>query len=111
MIDSKSLKIITENLPSHYWNTYCDLPIPVKMKWLERFIKKDITKEELYEFISNKGSYYSSVESYKDSEHFLILKDVLEIDLEKYNWLATSSIVIGNKQLDRDVNIWLIQRG
>jgi len=109
MINVDSLKIITENLPSHYWNTYCSLPISIKMKWVKKFIKKDITKEDLYKFISSKN-YYSTLDSYKTTEHFLILKDVLKIDLENYNWLVNYTINNSKKELDRDINIWLLQR-
>lgn len=109
MINEKSLRIITEDQPSHFWNTYCSLPITIKMIWLKRFLKKDITKEDFYRYISYK-QYYSSLDEYKKTEHFLILKDVLEINLENYDWLCNQTIFVKRPELEREISIWQIQR-
>jgi hypothetical protein len=108
MINQDTLNRITENIPLHFWDTYWNLPKPIKMKWLEKFIKKDLTIDDIYYFLTNK-EYYPSLESYEKSDHFLILKDVLKLDLEKYKWLY-SQVHKFKKELDRDITIWLIQR-
>jgi hypothetical protein len=86
MISEKSLRIITENVPEHFWRTFnYNVPDYIKIKWLKRFIKKDLTKKEFIEFVENKA-WYPKVEDYQKSLHFLILKDCLEMDLEEYEW-------------------------
>lgn len=32
----KTVKIITENIPSHFWDTYNNLPMEVRLVWLKR---------------------------------------------------------------------------
>ena len=112
MIEFKTLQIITENIPSHFWNTYYNLPIEVRLIWLKRFIKKQITIQDFYQFVSSKN-YYSNLEEYKKSEHFLILRDVLGGDFEKYDWFCRQTAFYHNTNktiIERDINIWLIQR-
>jgi hypothetical protein len=109
MIEYKAIKIITENLPSFFWNVYYGLPNSVKMLYLERFLKKWISKEELVDFLSHRN-YYSKLEDYKKTEHYMIMYKVLKIDLEKYNWLLNRNVTSVQKELDRDIKIWQIER-
>jgi hypothetical protein len=108
MIDYKALEIITENTPTFFYNSYYYLPNKVKIEYLKKFLKKEITTKLLMEFISSRA-YYSKIEEYKKSEHFLILKNVLNIDLEKYDWLINGN-KLTKKDLDRDIKLWQIQR-
>lgn len=108
-MDYKAVKIITENTPSFFWNMYYSLPTSVKVSYIKKFLKKEISKKDIMEFISYRY-YYSKIEEYKKSEHYKIIKYALELDLEKYNWLISSRNKLTEKELDRDIKIWQIQR-
>lgn len=113
-MESKHLKSIIENEPTHFhstWSLMCqnNYPAYVKVNWLKHFLKKDIQLEDFRKFIS--ANWAPSLEEYKKTIHFLILKDGLEIDLEKYNWLCRENYKFYKTiEFNRDFKIWQIQR-
>lgn len=109
MLNEATLKIITENTPEHFWNTWYYNPKEVRLNWLKRFIKKSLTEEDFFKFMSSRD-YHSNLESYEKSEHYEVVKNVLNADfLEKYDYLINHRRKEEIK-LIRDLKIWLIER-
>jgi len=104
MIDEKALRIIVENEPEHFWSTWNrDIPESVKIKWLKRFIKRNISKETFIEFMFYKG-WYKNVEEYQNSTHFKIINQVLEFDIIPY-YNNLNSV-----EFNREFKIWQLNR-
>lgn len=104
MIDEKALRIIIENEPEHFWNTWNrDIPESVKIKWLKKFIKRDIPKEKFIDFMLYK-EWYKNVEEYQNSTHFKIINQVLEFDIIPY-YNNLNSV-----EFNREFKIWQLNR-
>jgi len=104
MIDEKALRIIIENEPEHFWNTWNrDIPESVKLKWLKRFTKRNISKEKFIDFMFYKG-WHKSVEEYQNSTHFKIINQVLEFDIIPY-YNNLNSV-----EFNREFKIWQLNR-
>ena len=109
-MNMKAFKFILENEPVHFYNTWNrEIPTTVKIMWLKKFIKKNISKEDFINFIESSGHYFTNINDYKQSDHFLILKNCLEIDLEEYNWLHNNKLY-NEKAFDRHFKIWQLNR-
>jgi hypothetical protein len=108
MISEKGLKLITENVPEHFWKTWnLNVPNHIKINWLRKFLKKDISKKEFIEFVENKA-WYSKFEDYEKSLHFLILKDAFQIDLSGYDWFYRNNNY-NNIDFDRHFKLWQLR--
>lgn len=113
MINENCFRRIVENTPEHFWKTWNkNHPLEIKLKWLSKFIKKDITKEIFIRFIEDNYYHFynsQSIDDYKKTEHYLILKDVLNIDLEKYDWFYKNKLY-NSLEFNRDFKIWQLGR-
>ena len=103
-INEKTLKILTENEPEHFFKTWSGfIPLKIRLIWLKNFIKKDLSIDEFLEFMDNKG-WYSDVEEYKKSSHYKIVNKCLEIDIMPYyNNLK-------GVEFKREFKIWQLNR-
>lgn len=103
----EALKIIIENEPDHFWNTWnMDIPESVKLKWLSRFVKRNISKEIFIDFMNHKG-WYKNVEEYKKSTHFKIINQILKFDIiPYYNYYNN----INSVEFNREFKIWQLNR-
>jgi len=112
MIDEKALRILVENEPTHFWETFNHwnkkIPTSVKIIWLKKFIKKELTKEELIKFINSSG-WFTSMDEYKKSIHFLVLKDCLQLDLEEYNWFFRNT-KYNSIEFNREFKLWQLNK-
>ena len=108
MIDLK----IFENLPKHADSIlrYPENPKAIA-NWLKPFVKRNISLEEITDFISKAGEYYPNIEDYKESLHFLVLEETLQLKLEPWNWFQNSyRNQINNKEFIRYFKIWSITK-
>jgi hypothetical protein len=104
MIVEKALRLIIENEPEHFWNTWNkNIPETVKLKWLKKFLKINLTQEEFIEFMYYKG-WYKNLDEYKKSTHFRIINECLEFDIIPYfNNLKST-------EFNREFKIWQLNR-
>jgi hypothetical protein len=92
-----------------YDNSY-----PVIIEWLKKWIKKDLSCSDIEKFICQKNTFHIKYEDYKSTLHYLILKDILKLDLEEEMYYFTLSTSFDNidktkrKQFQRKVKICLI---
>lgn len=110
-IEKYILHIIdTEKVPSHFHHTWNnESPIEIKSKWLNKFIKKNLSKEDFIEFIQTNYEYHKSIEDFKKSKHYFIMKNSLEMDWDKYNWFFQNNLYKGI-EFNRDFKIWQLTK-
>lgn len=101
--------IFFKDLPPHADRTISQNPVKVVAIWLRKYLKEDITVDDVLHFISKKPYYYS-LQDYEYTLHHLVLKECLQIDLSQWDWCFKYWDSKNDKKLLRHIKLWSLKR-